>query len=258
MRGVAPTSVHEIYETLPAIVANAVGATNHVVGIVEREELAAHVPGVMAYFSPFTQEVVVQPAITQSLDDLIAMPAGAGMSLQFAAQDEWKLKVTKANLVLLVGRVVQGVGPSDLHVARNEWHSLLVHRHVHSLVFGISELIAERIINYVIAELGLDVIAPQLLEIELITRRFVAQTQLVSEVLAEVARGRGTTADEELCILAREGSGQLAVWRLVERWGGHAEFGKPKRLHKPDALIELRRDLERNLTEMNEVWLNAA
>lgn len=243
---------------MPAIVAGAVGATNHVVGIVEREELEAHVPGVMAYFSPFTQEVVVQPAITRSLADLIAMPAGSGMSLRFAAQDEWKIKIAKANLVLLVGRVVQGVGPADLHVARNEWNSLLVHRHVHSLVFGISELIAERLINYVIAELGLDVIAPQLLEVELMARRFVAQTQLVSEVLAEVARGRGTTVEEELCVLAREGSGQLAVWRLVERWGGHGEFGKPKRLHKPDALVELRRDLERNLTEMNEVWLNAA
>jgi hypothetical protein len=258
MRGVAPTRVQEVYEALPAIVAGAVGATNHVVGIVEREELAAHVPGVMAYFSPFTQEVVAQPAITQSLDDLIASPSGSGVALRFAAQDEWKLKIAKANLVLLVGRVVQGVGPADLHVAQNEWHSLLVHRHVHSLVFGISELIAERIINHVITELGLDVIAPRLLEIELMARRYVAQTQLVDELLTEVARGRGTSVEEELCILAREGSGQLAVWRLVERWGGHGEFGKPKRLRKPDALVELRRDLERNLAEMNEVWLNAA
>jgi hypothetical protein len=258
MRGVAPTRVQDIYTQLPGIVADAVGATNHVTGIVEREELAANVPGVMAYFSPFTQEVVVQPVITHSLDDVIAGAAHSGMSLQFGPQDEWKLKVAKANLVLLIGRVVQGVGPQDLHVARNEWDSLLVHRHVHSLVFGISELIAERIINHVIVELGLDVIAPRLLEIELMARRYVAQTQLVAELLTEVALGRGTSVEEELCILARNGSGQLAMWRLVERWGGHAEFRSPKRLRKPDALVALRRDLERNFADMNTEWLNAA
>jgi hypothetical protein len=258
MKGVAPTRVQDVYEALPGIVAAAVGATNHVVGIVERDELAANVPGVMAYFSPFTQEVVVQPAITQSLDDVIGGSPNSAISLQFGAQDEWKLKVAKANLVLLVGRVVQGVGPQDLHVARNEWHSLLVHRHVHSMVFGISELIAERIINHVIVELGLDVIAPRLLEIELMARRYVAQTQMIGELLTEVARGRGTPVEEELCILARDGSGQLALWRLVERWGGHAELGKQKRLRKPDALVALRRDLERNFTDMNKEWLHAA
>ena len=258
MRGVAPQNAQSLYDTLPETVAQLLGATNHISAIADNEALGDNVPGVMAYFSPYTREVVVQTALTRSLNDVIEQPAGMLVQLQYQAQDEWRLKIAKTNLCLLLGRVVQGIGPVDRAVAENEWHSLWVHPHVHTLVFGIAELVAEQFINHVIVECGLDVVDPRLLEVELLHRRYVAQTELVAGILTEIARGRGTTMQDELCILLRDGCGQLALWRLVERWGAHADFANPKKLRGPGGLVELRHSLEHSLNSMTKEWLNAA
>ena len=257
MTEIAPDNAAALYRALPAVVASVLGCTNHVNDIVESHDLAATLPAVPAYFSPLTKQVIVQPSLTQRLNDILTQPHDAYLRPQQAA-DEWKLKVFKTDLTLLIGRVAQGVGHQRGDVAEVEWDSLITHRHVHSLVFGISELVAELFVNDVIRQIGLASIDARLLEMEPLQRRYVAQATLLAEVLTEVARGRRTSLKDEVKILVRNGSAQLALWRLAERWGGHADFGNPRKLRKPGAVVDLRRSLEQTLLEMNREWADAA
>ena len=252
-----PLTLEELYAQAPAALAGLLGATSHVQRVIDGGELAAYLPAVHGFFSPRTQEVILHPEVSAHLSKFLVPPAKT-KKIEQEAIERWELAMVKTHVATLVAKTAHGLGPPDAALMQAEWDAYWRHPHIHTITSGIAELVAELYVDRFIVATELSLIDPRLLEVQPLRTRFVAQTTMLRIVLTEVAHDLGTTLDDEVARVVRDGASQLAVWRLVQRWGQAPIHRERAILRRPGSLIDLRRTVEQGLVGVAKDWSDAA
>ena len=248
-----PLSVDQLLEMTPRVLSSTVGAPCHARPVAS-PELARDCPATEAAFLPRQRLALIHPSVVEQIGHFLDGRYTSGQ-LANERSELWQLGLVIGCVDALVHACCHGIGPANARLAVAEWDSYHQYPEVSVVSEGVAEALTAQLRQGFIRETGLLDRDPRIRDAQPVRRRFGAQADLVATVCREVARQLGTTYEQELTGLARDGAGRLATWRLALRWSAAQVYQSAELRRRPDAALALRNSLERTLSGLREDWV---